>query len=782
MKAKKAIKKLAGKIKELKKKLRPGEIAIKGATVGLFISAVIAIVVVTIIYTGKVGFLPATIVTLSILLVAFITGFLINHAIRLISKIPFWLFTALLSVFPITFIAFYTNLHGVLLTYLLIIITAALIGSSVYMIARSWKKHKAIKKTITLAMLATGIFIASYGIVWLMNPGTPLHMPPNAALSAVIMPDHISLDNPGEQGEYEVAHLTYGSGSDIRRKEYGENVDIITESVDGSIFLNSWAGFSGKMRTNYFGFEKDSLPLNARVWHPVGEGPFPLVLIVHGNHLAQEFSDPGYAYLGELLASRGFIAVSVDQNFLNGSFTNLFQGIKNENDARGWLLLKHLQQWDSWTNDSESILYKMADLENIALIGHSRGGEAVAHAALFNKLPFYPDNAKQEFDFNFNIKAIIAIAPSDGQYQPGGLRTPLTDINYLTLQGSHDADVSSYQGMRQFNRVEFSEDYSGFKAGVYIWGANHGQFNSVWGNKDLSSPQINFFNLEQLIPEEEQQQISLVYISAFLETTLNNKNEYQKLFIDYRSGIEWLPETIYQTQYEQSNTQFIANFSEDLNLSTASLPESEIKATDLSIWREQQLALNWGDYNSRVVVLGWNTSDNDSIDPKYCISFKPESITTNKKSSFVFHMCDTGENAPSLDDNKQENEEGNAKTTSNNNQGLNYSNEDKVTNSDNEENEFIDFRIQLSDKNNNIISFNLSDCSPLQPPLKRQLTKLRIMQRASESENILQFFHFPLSNYEGQNNKFDFENITNICFIFDQSPKGVVAINNIGIK
>ena len=32
------------------------------------------------------------------------------------------------------------------------------------------------------------------------------------------------------------------------------------------------------------------------------------------------------------------------------------------------------------------------DLDRIALIGHSRGGEAVAIAALFNRLPFYPDD------------------------------------------------------------------------------------------------------------------------------------------------------------------------------------------------------------------------------------------------------------------------------------------------------------------------------------------------------------------------------------------------------
>ena len=59
------------------------------------------------------------------------------------------------------------------------------------------------------------------------------------------------------------------------------------------------------------------------------------MLIVHGNHNYRQFSDPGYEYLGALLASRGFILASVDENFLNG--------LSGENDARAWVLLKHLE-------------------------------------------------------------------------------------------------------------------------------------------------------------------------------------------------------------------------------------------------------------------------------------------------------------------------------------------------------------------------------------------------------------------------------------------------------
>jgi hypothetical protein len=56
--------------------------------------------------------------------------------------------------------------------------------------------------------------------------------------------------------------------------------------------------------------------------------------------------------------------------------------------------------------------------------GHSRGGEAVAVAAAFNRLSHYPDDATIKFTYNFDIKSIVAIAPVDGQYQPAGKPTP----------------------------------------------------------------------------------------------------------------------------------------------------------------------------------------------------------------------------------------------------------------------------------------------------------------------------------------------------------------------
>ena len=127
------------------------------------------------------------------------------------------------------------------------------------------------------------------------------------------------------------------------------------------------------------------------------------------------FSDGGYAYLGELLASRGYIVVSVDQNFLNGGPADVAGPLSDENDARAWLLLEHLRLWHDWNNDPENPFYQRVDIDNIALMGHSRGGEAAAIAAMFNTLTSSPDDANIAFNYNYNIQTVIAIAPSYDQ-------------------------------------------------------------------------------------------------------------------------------------------------------------------------------------------------------------------------------------------------------------------------------------------------------------------------------------------------------------------------------
>ena len=299
------------------------------------------------------------------------------------------------------------------------------------------------------------------------------------------MPAKLAAPNPAENGPYSVKTLFYGVGTDIRRPEYGSSVAIKTRTVDASDFFKDFKGWKRWARKKYWGFDVDKLPLNARVWYPDGPGPFPLALIVHGNHDMAEFSDPGYAYLGELLASRGFILASIDENFLN---SGLFHDPPKQQPVRGWLLLEHLKLWREWNQTAGNPFRGKVDLARIALMGHSRGGEAAATAAAFNRMKYYPDDANIRFDYGFAIQAVVAIAPADGQYKPAGQHRWIEDVSYLTLQGAHDADVSSFMGSRQWDHVRYTQPGPWFKAEIYAYRANHGQFNTVWGRTDAGEP------------------------------------------------------------------------------------------------------------------------------------------------------------------------------------------------------------------------------------------------------------------------------------------------------
>ncbi|HET7182367.1 MAG TPA: hypothetical protein VFI15_09070, partial [Candidatus Limnocylindrales bacterium] len=329
--------------------------------------------------------------------------------------------------------------------------------------------------------------------------------------------------------------FSYGSGTDRLRPAFGAEVDITTPSVDARPILKELGWGSDAAREWFWGFGRDALPLDGLAWVPVGAGPFPLVLMVHGNHAMGDFSEPGYAYLGEHLASRGFIAVSIDEDFLNGSWAGDWGG--SEQLARAWLLLLHADLWRSWAADPASELHGLVDAGRIALIGHSRGGEAASVAAVLagNDAPVAP--GLQPWPRGLRIRAVVAIAPSDGQYQ--GSRVLLRDTDYLTLQGGHDGDATSWMGIRQYARTTVAP--GGFRAALWSYRSNHGQFNAAWGRSDQGSLGGALLDLGPIADEAAQEDVARTAIGAFLEASLHGASGYRDLFRRPMVGREWLP-------------------------------------------------------------------------------------------------------------------------------------------------------------------------------------------------------------------------------------------------
>ncbi len=348
------------------------------------------------------------------------------------------------------------------------------------------------------------------------------------------------LSDPAENGKYKFNMIRYGKKPFLF---YLNEPDIVAPTVNLPNFLGDYSRKKGYKSDAYHQFNNRNLELEAKVWLPINDQPLPLVIITHGN------SAPGFDYLGELLASRGHVVVQVNQTYLNGLW--------GENGARAWILLEHLKQLKKWNKKVGHTFYNTLDFDRIALIGMSRGGEAVALAAAFNQWETIPvSNELTEFDFN--IKSVIALAPMDGQYHHVNGPNELRNVNYLVLQGGHDADVYQFLGSQQWHRTYFDDGENYFKQLIYIYRANHINFNQDMSDDYRWGSEKDFYS--KLLKPKEQESLTKFYVSAFLEVTLANKKQYLELLKNPVAREFSLPNDIYVSRYLSSDYTIIEDF------------------------------------------------------------------------------------------------------------------------------------------------------------------------------------------------------------------------------
>jgi dienelactone hydrolase len=763
---------LEGRVVEVARGLAPGSRAWRGASYGL-IAVAIAVWVIPAWETlatpspNLAGLIPLIVVAV----VAVLAGGLIVLLLALLASPPRLYRWTLASVCCLLLLLVMGVAPLGLVVLLLATVTAtSLAGAGLLVLACGGVRDATrLQRGVAWAGLLLGGAAITAGLVWMLRDGFAEKPVPDAArvVTASARPMPLALPDPSQPGPHRVRTLTYGSGADRHRPEFGARADLRTKSVDGSPFIERWSGAAGWARTRYWGFEAARLPLQGRVWYPEGEGPFPLVLVVHGNHQAEDFSDPGYRYLGELMASRGMILVSVDENFLNSSVTDLLGfpdvGLKEENDARGWLLLEHLKVWRGWNATGGHPFFHKVDLDRVALIGHSRGGEAVAVAAAFNRLPFYPDDARVRFEYGFSIRAVIAIAPVDGQYKPAGTGTRLDDVSYFVLHGSHDADMASFHGSRVYHRVRFTGG-DHFKAGLYIHRANHGQFNATWGRRDAWGLYNTFLNLRPLLSEADQEKIARVYISAFLEATLLDRRDYRPLFRDHRVAPGWLPDIVYLHEYEDSSTRLVATFDEDIDVTTTTLAGGRIEGTNLADWKEREIQIKWGSLDTRAVVLGWD-KETAGGRPSYAITLPAEGLSPRPESTLTFHLADA----------KQEPSKPlGAKDESKGKEAAKARKE--------EPKQPIDLTVEVADRGGAVSRLPLSHFSALQPQIEARVVKAGVLTETPTSEVVFQVFDFPLTAFSAANPAFNPSTLTTVRLIFDRTEKGVVILDDVGLR
>ena len=252
----------------------------------------------------------------------------------------------------------------------------------------------------------------------------------------------------------------------------------------------------------------------ARVWRPVADGHYPLVLFLHGNHGTCGHYDSvhkvriddditytytgtcpqgyvvtpnhgGYDYLAEDLAARGYVVVSINANRgINGADGDFDD--PGLNLRRGRLVLRHMEylsQWNSEGGAPKSLGFQLTnilDFNHVGLMGHSRGGEGMRAAVAQYQDAGSPWPARIG---TVNFEALFEIGPVDGQTSRV---LNNTGLQWNVLLPGCDGDVADLQGLRPYDRglLITTESAALNKSTFEVFGANHNFYNTEWQLSD----------------------------------------------------------------------------------------------------------------------------------------------------------------------------------------------------------------------------------------------------------------------------------------------------------
>jgi erythromycin esterase-like protein len=277
----------------------------------------------------------------------------------------------------------------------------------------------------------------------------------------------------------------------------------------------------------------------AEVTRPVDAGGRrPLVLILHGRHSTCFTGGPdgdaggewpcpegwepipshlGYRYLTDVLASQGYVAVSIAANGINGQDAWMPDA---GTSARSQLIRHHLGLWARWSRRGGDpwggIFRHRVAMDEVVLVGHSRGGEGVNRAAV---------DAIGESAYA--IRGLVSYGPTAFSRQV----TP--DVPSAVLLPACDGDVSDLQGQAY---VDWSRDLApsdALRSAVLALGANHNYFNTEWTPGLAQAPAWDdwFWSEDPVCGDQgshrlsidEQQQVGAAYTLALVRLALRRE-------------------------------------------------------------------------------------------------------------------------------------------------------------------------------------------------------------------------------------------------------------------
>ncbi|MEU6227293.1 hypothetical protein [Streptomyces sp. NPDC047042] len=289
------------------------------------------------------------------------------------------------------------------------------------------------------------------------------------------------------------------------------------------------------------GYDTD-VEMKAEVVAPEGAtGSRPLALFLHGRHVScfkgddstLEWPCPtdyepvpsyrGYLHDQQLLASQGYVTVSISANSINAQD---WQAADAGAQARSSLIRLHLAHWADWAADpskAPEVVRRSprADLDRVLLVGHSRGGEGADRAALDSLTPPPVDQDGYHGPTRWKIRGTVLIGPTIfGQ-------NPAPDVPSVTILPGCDGDVIDLQGEYYVDGTRGVSRGKALHSAVYMTGANHNYFNSEWTPGQATAPADDDFlyggdehdplcspGTATRLTAEQQQKAGSTYIAA----------------------------------------------------------------------------------------------------------------------------------------------------------------------------------------------------------------------------------------------------------------------------
>ncbi|MEV2230427.1 hypothetical protein AB0H69_17840 [Streptomyces phaeochromogenes] len=261
----------------------------------------------------------------------------------------------------------------------------------------------------------------------------------------------------------------------------------------------------------------EPVEMRAAVVAPAGaQGKRPLALFLHGRHPTCYTGGPdgefvgdwpcptdskaipshrGYLHDQKLLASQGYVTVSISANGVNGQDYLAEDGGAQ---ARSSLVRQHLARWANWSGagrtSAPEVVRKAAraDLSRVLLVGHSRGGEGVNRAAMDSLSKPPADKDGYRGPVRWKIRGTVLIGPTIfGQ-------NPAPEVPSMTILPGCDGDVSDLQGEIYVDGTRGVSRGAALHSAVYMVGANHNFFNTEWTPGQAEAPaNDDFWNDEE---------------------------------------------------------------------------------------------------------------------------------------------------------------------------------------------------------------------------------------------------------------------------------------------